>query len=263
MKLIQYSARRLACKALISMMTLAALQAPAAHAEELLIWSAGAVKAAMIELVPSYQTSTGNTVKVEYAPVGTLMKRLSDGGKPDVVILSQDVSAEAEKLGWTAPAASTPIANVGIGIAIREGAPEPDISSADALRTTLLNAKSITYIDPTKGTSGKHFVQVLEQLGIAQQMKAKTTLGESGYVVEPVARGEVELGLQQITEILPVKGVKLLGPLPPPFQKTTTYTIAVASSARSVLAAQNFKQYILSPASLAVFRNKGFSIPLQ
>jgi len=232
-----------------------------AHAEELLVWSAGAAQAPMTELVRAYQSGSGITVKIDFAPVGALMKRLSDGGKPDVLILSQDVSDEAERHGWTALHASTPIASVGVGIAIRAGAAEPDISSADALRRTLLSAKSITYINPAKGTSGKHFASVLDQLGITQQMKSKTTLGEAGFVVEPVARGEVELGIQQITEILPVKGVKLLGPLPAPLQKTTTYTIAVASSARDVRAAQDFKQYILQEPSLAVFKEKGFSVP--
>jgi molybdate transport system substrate-binding protein len=247
--------------AMATLLLLVATHALAAPATELLVWSAGAAQAPMTELVKDYQNDSGTTVKVEFAPVGTLLKRLSDGGKPDILILSQDVSGEAQSHGWTAPNSSAPIASVGVGIAIRLGAVEPDISSADALRTTLINAKSITYIDPAKGTSGKHFASVLEQLGIAQQVKSKTTLGEAGFVVEPVARGEVELGIQQITEILPVKGVKLVGPLPAPLQKTTIYTIAVASSARDVQLAEDFKQYILRESSLAVFKGKGFSVP--
>lgn len=239
----------------------AATHALSAQATELLVWSAGATQVPLTVLTKDYETSSRNTVKIEFAPVGSLLKRLSEGGRPDVLILAQDVSSEVERNGWTAPGASAPIASVGVGVAIRAGAAEPDISSADALRTALLNAKSITYIDPAKGTSGKHFAAVLEQLGIAQQVKAKTTLGEAGFVVEPVARGEVELGIQQITEILPVKGVKLLGPLPAPLQKTTTYTIAIASSARDTNAAKDFMQYILSAPSLAVFKNKGFSVP--
>ena len=104
----------------------------------------------------------------------------------------------------------------------------PDISTPDALRQTLLNAKSITYMDPTKGTSGKHFASVLDQLGIADQMRAKTTLGDVGFVVEPVARGDLELGIQQITEILPVKGAKLVGPLPDALQKVCALLVDVA-----------------------------------
>jgi molybdate transport system substrate-binding protein len=232
-----------------------------AGATELLVWSAGAAQAPMTELVHQYQGQSNNTVTIEFAPVGSLMKRLSDGGKPDVIILSQDVSAEVERSGWTIPGASTPLASVGVGVAVRIGAVAPDISSADALRTALLSAKNITYINPTKGTSGKHFAAVLEQLGIAQQMKPKTTFGEGGFVVESVARGEVELGIQQITEILPVKGVKLVGPLPAPLKKITTYTIAMTVSAREPQATQDFMQFVLNKDSLTVFKTKGFSIP--
>ncbi len=246
-----------------TLLLMAATHALDAQAAELLVWSAGAAQAPMTVLVKDYIHDSGNRVQIEFAPVGSLLKRLSEGGKPDVLILSQDVASEVERSGWTAPSASTPLASVGVGIAIRVGAVEPDISSADALRTTLLNAKSITYINPAKGTSGKHFASVLQQLGIAQQVQSKTTLGEAGFVVEPVARGEVELGIQQITEILPVNGVKLLGPLPAPLQKTTTYTIAVASSARDAQAAQDFVQFVLREPSLAVFKAKGFSAPIR
>lgn len=234
---------------------------PVAHAADLLVWSAGAAQAPMTELVKDYQRTSGNNVTIEFSPVGTLLKRLSDGGKPDVLILSQDVTSEVERGGWTSTNASAPLASVGVGVAVRAGAPEPDISTPDALRAALLNARSITYINPAKGTSGKHFAAVLEHLGIASQVKAKTTIGEAGFVVEPVAHGEIEMGIQQITEILPVRGAKLVGPLPAPLQKMTTYTIAVSSAARDVAAAQDFKQYILRAPSLAVFKEKGFSVP--
>ena len=233
----------------------------AAPADELSIWSAGAAQAPMTELVRDFQNQTGVAVKIEFAPVGTLMKRLAEGGKPDLLILSQDVSAEAEGRGWTVPGSSQPIASVGVGVAVRAGAAVPDISTADALRVTLLNARSITYIDPAKGTSGKHFSAVLEKLGIARQMEAKTTLGQAGYVVEPVARGEIEIGIQQITEILPVQGAMLVGPLPEPLQKVTTYTIATGSAARAASAARDFRQYVLRPPSIAIFKARGFTLP--
>jgi molybdate transport system substrate-binding protein len=232
-----------------------------AQAAELLVWSAGAAQAPMTVLVRNYQMGTGNQVKIEFAPVGSLLKRRSEGGDPDVLILSQDVASEVERNGWTVPGSSTAIASVGVGVAIRVGAVEPDISNADALRSTLLKAQSITYINPAKGTSGKHFASVLEQLGIAQQMQSKTTLGEAGFVVEPVARGEIELGIQQITEILPVKGVKLLGPLPASLQKTTTYTIAISPTSHEPQVAKKFMQFVLRESSLAVFKDKGFSVP--
>jgi molybdate transport system substrate-binding protein len=231
------------------------------HAAEILVWSAGAAQAPMSELVRSYQSTSGNTVKVEYAPVGVLMARLADGGKPDVLVLSQDVSAEVERAQWCVPGTVAPVGSVGVGVAVKEGAALPDISTPDALRTTLLNAKSITYINPAKGTSGKHFAAVLQQLGIAEQVKAKTTLGEAGFVVEPVAHGDIEIGIQQITEILPVKGAILVGPLPAALQKTTTYTIGLGSNVRDAEAAKDFRRYVLGQSAAAVFKAKGFSLP--
>jgi len=232
-----------------------------AYAGELSVWSAGAVQAPLAVLIQDYQKSTGDTVKVEYSPVGVLLKRLAAGPAPDVLVLSQDVIATVEKNGWCLPNSATPLGRVGVGVAIQEGAPLPDISTPDALRQTLLKAKSITYMDPTKGTSGKHFATVLEQLGIAEQMKAKTTLGDVGFVVEPVARGELELGIQQITEILPVNGAKLVGPLPEALQKITTYTIALGPQPRDATAARSLLAYVTSQPSRAVFVAHGFAAP--
>ena len=239
----------------------AALLAMAAQAGDIVVWSAGAAQTPLTQLIQDYQKSSGNTVKVEFAPVGVLVKRLGDGGRPDVLVISQDVAANVEKNGWSAPQSTTPIGRVGVGIAIREGAPVPDVSTPAALRQTLLNAKSLTYMDPTKGTSGKHFAAVLEQLGIAEQVKAKTTLGDVGFVVEPVARGDIELGIQQITEILPVKGAKLVGPLPDALQKITTYVIALGGQARDVAAARDFMAFVSGPRAQAVFVAQGFAAP--
>jgi len=239
----------------------AALLGMAAQAGEIVVWSAGAAQTPLTVLIQDYQKTSGNTVKVEFAPVGVLVKRLADGGRPDVLVISQDVAANVEKNGWTAPQTTTPLGRVGVGIAIKEGALVPDISTPAALRQTLLNAKSLTYMDPTKGTSGKHFASVLDQLGIAEQVKAKTTLGDVGFVVEPVAHGDIELGIQQITEILPVKGAKLVGPLPNGLQKITTYVIAQGAQARDVAAARDLLAFVTGSRAQAVFVAHGFSAP--
>jgi molybdate transport system substrate-binding protein len=204
--------------ALLVLVTLS-LQASAA---DLSILSAGATRSALSVIVENYQKHSGYKLNVEYAPVGVIMKALADGTTPDVIIVSADVVDEAEHKGWIVPGSASPVVSVGVGVAVKEQAISPDISSPEALKQTLLDAKSITYMNPEKGTSGQHFAEVLKRLGIAEQMKPKTILGESGYIVEPVARGEIEIGIQQITEILPVKGVKLVGPLPASLQKITT-----------------------------------------
>jgi molybdate transport system substrate-binding protein len=233
----------------------------AAHASEVLLWSAGAAQTPMQILLRDYQRVSGNTVKVEFAPVGVWVKRLAEGGQPDVLIVSQDVVASLEKNGWTLPHAAFPVGRVGVGVAIKEGAPLPDISTPDALRQTLLKAKSITYMDPNKGTSGKHFASVLDQLGIADQVRSKTTLGDVGFVVEPVARGDLELGIQQITEILPVKGAKLVGPLPDALQKITTYSVVLGAQAREAAAARDLASFLTSATAQAVFVAHGFAAP--
>ena len=233
----------------------------AASAAEISVYSGGAVKAALDEVVANFEKLSGHHVTVEYAPVGTLMRRLAEGTQPDVVVLTTEALAEAVERGWVVPGMATPLGGVGVGVAVQEHAVAPDISTPEALTRTLLAAKSITYIDPEKGTSGKHFAQVLQRLGIAAAMKAKTTLGDAGYVVEPVARGEIELGIQQITEILPVKGVKLVGPLPEPLQKITLYTAAPMAQTRNAEAVRTFLDYLRGEKTRGIFSSKGFLAP--
>jgi molybdate transport system substrate-binding protein len=237
---------------------LPAMTSFASHAAELVVWSAGAVKPAVEEIFPEFQKQSGIRLQVQYAPVGVWMRRLAEGGQPDVLILSSDVIKEVESKGWSVPGSATPLGNVVVGVAVKQGAKLPDVSTPEALRSALLAAKSITYMDPQKGTSGKHFAGVLEQLGIAEQVKSKTTLGDAGYVMEPVARGEIELGIQQITEILPVKGAVLVGPLPPSLQKTTTYVMAQGSRATDRQAVTALGQFLQSPAALESFKRAGF-----
>jgi molybdate transport system substrate-binding protein len=232
-----------------------------AWAAELLIWSAGATKPPVQELVLAFQASTGHKLSVDYAPVGVLMRRLAAGGRPDVLLVSAEVVSEVERQQWAVAKSAVPVGNVGIGVAVKSGAALPDISSADALRQTLLNAKSITYMDPQKGTSGKHFSGVLERLGIAQQVKTKTTLGDVGFVVEPVARGDIEIGIQQITEILPVQGAVLLGPLPGELQKITTYSVLLGVGAQDKPAAAEFIRFLQTPQATLVFERTGFKKP--
>ena len=232
----------------------------AGHAADLRIWSAGAVKPALEELAPAFQKSTGIPLDVQYAPVGVLMRRLAEGNAPDVLILSVDVVKEVEDKGWVPAGSASALGSVGVGVAVKQGDAMPDVSTPDALRKALLAAKSVTYMDPQKGTSGKHFAAVLEQLGIAEQIRPKTTLGDVGYVLEPVARGEIELGVQQITEILPVKGAVLVGPLPASLQKVTTYSIMPTAKTGHSAAALQLRQFLQTAEAKAVFRLKGFMV---
>jgi len=170
-------------------------------------------------------------VSAERDELRRLVEELPDEEVPAAVAeLRLRVAPQADR-PWPPPwfaAASgsrTDIGRTGMGVGVRDGAPQPDISSVDAFKRALLEAKSIVYVDPASGaTSGTHFAAVLQKLGIADAVKAKTKLVPGGYPAELVAKGEVEMVVHQISEIVPVKGVTLVGPLPKELQKLTIYS---------------------------------------
>jgi len=219
-----------------------------AGAEEIRVLSGGAAKSFIDPLAASFP---GHTVKIEYQPMGRLTKSLAEGAAVDMVVVTSEV-LESLKL------AGTPIARVGIGVAVNEKAPLPDLSSAEAFKRTLLAAKSVVYIDPKTGTSGRHVEAVLKKLNIYEEIMRKTTLGQGGYITEPVGRGEIELGIHQISEILPVKGVKLAGPLPPELQK---YTVYVAVNLKNNPAVREFIAYLGGPQARARLAQAGYTQP--
>src|SRR5882672_1070083 len=217
-------------------------------AQDLRVLSGGAAKSLVEPMAASFP---GGKVDVQFQPMGKLFESLAAGANVDMVIVTEEMVSRLQ--GRAQPGAKA-IARVGIGVAVNEKAPTPDISTVDAFKRTLLAAKSIVYIDPKVGTSGKHVAEVLERLGIAKEVNAKARLGSGGYIVEPVGRGEVELGIHQISEILPVKGVKLAGPLPPELQKYTTYVAAPARESRLAL---DFIDHLSGPQARALLPQAG------
>ena len=220
-------------------------------AEEIRVLSGGAAKSLVDPLAKSFQ---GATVQVEYQPMGKLTQSLKAGDAADMVIVTSEVLPSLQLQGKA-------IARVGIGVAVNEKAPSPDISTVEAFKKTLLAAKSVVYIDPKVGTSGKHVAQILEQLGIAQQINSKATLGQGGYITEPVGRGEIELGIHQISEILPVKGVKLVGPLPAELQKYTVYVAAPTAKTGKKAAVDAFIAHLTGPEARGRLEKAGYTAP--
>ncbi|MDQ3027272.1 MAG: substrate-binding domain-containing protein [Pseudomonadota bacterium] len=169
---------------------------------------------------------------------------------------------EYEKAGAILMATRRDLGAVAMGAAVRQGAKVPDISTPEALRKTLTDVSSLTYMDPTRGTSGKHFDEsVLPALGIRDAVRAKTRFGEGGFIAEKVARGEVEIAFHQMTEMLPVPGVTIVGPLPSALQKTTVYSGVVMSGAKNPQHAQQLLDYLASPAGRKAFLDRGFTAP--
>lgn len=229
-----------------------------AGAADLKVFSAGAAKAAMVPLVEAFARTSGHNVDIDFATMGLIQDKLRSGEKADVLVLAAEVGEALAKAGIIVPASVKPLAKVGVGVAVAENARAPDISTAAAFRKTLVDAKSIVMIDPARGTSGKHLVEVYQRLGLTELLKPKMRYGAGGYIVEPVGRGEVELGLHQISEILPVKGVKLVGPLPEELQKWTLYVGAVTPGAAAPQAAADLVAYLSGFQSKAIYLSKGF-----
>jgi molybdate transport system substrate-binding protein len=233
------------------------LGATGAPAAEVRVISAGAMRAIVTEMSRAYEQETGNTVTLAFGTVGMVRQKMA-AEQVDVVIMTDVAVDDSSRQGAVLAGSRVDLARTGMGVGVREGAARPDISSAEALRQALLAARSIVYVDPAQGaTSGIHFASVLERLGIAEVMKPKTRLVPGGYPAELVARGEVELVAHQISEIVPVKGVVLVGPLPRDLQKVTTYSAGVAAKSGSPDLARGFIAFLARPAFKAKFAAAG------
>jgi molybdate transport system substrate-binding protein len=219
-----------------------------AEAAELQVISAGAMRSIVTELAAAFEKETGHTVKLTFGTVGVIKAKLAEATPVDVVIMTDEAMRDMTRQGAVVEGSWTPIGRTGIGVAVRDGAPKPDIGSPEALKQTLLSTKSLVYVDPAQGgTSGIHFAGVLQKLGIADAVKPKTTLVPGGYPAELVARGDVELVVHQISEIIPVKGVTLVGPLPKELQKTTVYAAGVTVGSASRTTAGAFVAFLARP----------------
>jgi molybdate transport system substrate-binding protein len=230
---------------------LALLLVSPVHAEDIRVLSGGAAKSLVDPLAASFK---GAAVKVEYQPMGKLTQSLKAGDPADMVIVTTEVLPSLQLQGKA-------IARVGIGVAVNEKAPSPDISTVAAFKKTLLAAKSVVFIDPKVGTSGKHLAEVFKKLNIEKEIYAKATLGSGGYVTEPVGRGEIELGIHQISEILPVKGVKLVGPLPAELQKYTVYVAAASAKTGKKATVDAFIAHLTGPEARGRLDKAGYTAP--
>lgn len=242
----------------LGMAKLAVAFGGSALAVDINVVSGGAVKAGLSEAAAGFESRANDKIVADYAPMGAVLKKLAAGATPDVVIVTTDIIDDVRAKSWIVPGTEVEVGRVGVGVAVHESAPMPDISTPEVLKALLLKSTGIAMINPETGTSGRHLAQVFAQLGIADAVRPKLKLADQGLAVEPVARGEADVGLQQITEILPVKGVKLVGPLPPTLQKVTIYVGAVGARATHVDEARKLLAYLRSPEVRAAFGRKGY-----
>jgi len=235
-----------------------------AEAAEIKVLASGSLKGALSRLAPEFQKSSGHTATIEYGPAGAIAGRIQKDDAADVVIVSRSQIEKLARDGKVRFESLVNVAGIALGVAVRKGAPKPDISSVEAFKRALLSARSIGYRDPATGsTSGTYAASLLERLGIAEELKPKLRLDRTeGDVPENVflvvARGEIEMQIGQITEIVIAPGVDLAGPLPSEIQNTTVMAAGIAATSRAPEAAHAFIRFISSPSARAVLKATGF-----
>jgi molybdate transport system substrate-binding protein len=238
----------------------ALLTAAGERTTELKVVTSGAFTAAYLELVPEYERATHNKLVTEFGPsMGTTHNaipiRLERGEAIDVVIMAAPALTDLIKQGKVRADSRVDLVQSKIGMAVKAGAPRPDISTVDALKRTLLAAKSIGYSDSASGVYLSS--ELFRKLGIAEQIKSKTRKIEADPVGGAVASGEVEIGFQQISELRPVKGIDIVGELPAGAQRVTLFAAGIPVTAKQPEAAKALIQWLASPAAYAAIKKSG------
>jgi molybdate transport system substrate-binding protein len=230
-----------------------------ARAAEIKVLSASALHPAIDALIPDFEKSSGHKVTVVYGTAGAVADRVQKGEAADIVLSSVPMIDRLQAQGKVVAGDRVIIAKVGVGAFMRTGAAKPDISSADAFKRSMLAAKSIAYPDPAGGgASGIYVASLLERLGIAAEMKPKTKLSTLATLYASVASGEVEIGFNQVSEILAQPTVELAGPLPPAIQNYTQFAPGIVIGGGQTDAARALVTFLYSPAAKTVLKAKGF-----
>lgn len=250
------SLRRLALAAVASLGFLA----PSVQADEVRVMNSGGFTAAYKALGPKFEAATGHTLATAWGPsMGkspeSIPNRLARGEKADVVIMVGYALDDLIRQGKVVADSKTELADSRIGLSVRAGAPKPDISTVDAFRNTLLNAKSIAYSDSASGVYVER--EMFRKLGIEEQVKGRAHMIEKIPVGSVVASGDYEVGLQQVSELLPVKGADFVGKIPEAVQKITTFSAGVPVNAEHPAAGRALIRFLASPEARAEVQKSG------
>jgi molybdate transport system substrate-binding protein len=226
-----------------------------ANAAEINVVSTQATEEAYRELVAQFEKTSGHKVTTVFTGTLNVQKRLADGEPYDLIIMAGPAIDDQIKLGKAVTGSRVDFAKSGTGVAVRKGAPKPDISSVDAFKKTLLAAKSIGY---STGPSGLYMLSVFEKLGIAGEVKGKLKQTPSGvFVGTLIANGDAEIGFQQISELVHFAGIDYVGPLPGDLQRMTMFSSGIHAGAKQADAARSLVKFITAPAAAAVIRKHG------
>ena len=240
---------------LVAVAACSLLMTLAAQAADIRMLAAGAVKDAFLELVPQFESSSGNKVTATWTGSADIRKRIAAGEAFDFVIVgAPDIDAFIRD-GKMMPGSRVDIARSGVGIAVKAGSSRPDISSSDAVRKALLSARTVAY---STGPSGVYVQRLFDRLGIADQMKDKSRQTPPGVrVARFLANGEAELGFQQVSELVHEAGIDFLGPLPAEIQNVTVYSSGIPLDSKAPEPAKALQAFLSAPAATTVFRKNG------
>lgn len=239
-----------------------AVSSSVVSAAEIKVLTTGAMKEIVNSIKPEFESRTGQTLSITNDTAGALARRIAAGELFDVAIITPSVIADLVSKQKIAAGSSVVLARVGIGVMVKAGAPHPDIRTVDAFKKTLADARTVAIIDPKSGgSSGIYLVGLFDKLGISQQVMPKARLKQGGYVADLVVGGEADIGLHQISEILPVNGVSLVGPLPPEIQNFTTYAGGVSATTTNAEGAKMVLQLLAGSATDPTLKAKGMERP--
>lgn len=231
-------------------------------ATDLKVLTAGALKPLVTTLAPEFERATGHRLLVEGNTAGALARRVQAGEAFDIIIVTRDGIDQLARTGRLAADSAVPLARIGIGMAVKSGQPMPDTRTLAGFRQALLNARAVAYIDPAAGgSSGIYLAGLFEKMGIANEIGRNAVLVPGGLVAQRLVTGEADLALQQMTELLVVPGVTVLGPIPAEVQNFTVYVGAISSTARDITAAKDFLALLVGPAAQALWNDKGMQAP--
>ena len=219
------------------------------------VLSTHAVEEVLRELGPSFERASGARLVIDYDPANALKRKIEDGAAFDAAIVTRPVIDALAGQGKVVRKSCVDIGRSGLGVAVRNGSVRPDLVSTEAFKRALLAAKSV--VRSRDGTSGLYFESLLTRLGIAEAMHDKIILGGSGRIAELVARGEADMAVQQIPELLPVEGVDFAGPFPEDLQLYTVFSAGVSAACAVMDVATAFVDTLAAPASFALFKAKG------
>jgi len=235
----------------------------AADASEINAFVSTAIKSVTDELLPPFERANGHTIRASYAPSGALIPRFERGEPVDVFLTDAPALDQLIKQGKIA-GGRIDLCRTGIGIAVRKGAPKPDVSSPEALKRALLAAKTVGHASTAGGSiTGGHIMRMFEKLGIADQITPKTKLsmgGPNSRVSVLVSSGEAEIGLQQVSELLDNPEVEVVGMLPAELQQITVYSAGITTSAKEPDAARAMVRALTTPEAVEIFKAKGLGL---